>query len=141
MEKMNTAENDKEKSRVLRLADDLLAGRVDADVAQIVKGGKYTSAQASEALELAEEKLGLVINFCEDLAQQWQEWVECEQRKGRPKRELTFGEFVGETGIRDEVRAQFLRFANGEYYENTKGPYGLGVKKLDVTDTADDATP
>ena len=83
-------------------------------VAEIVKGGKYTSAQADKALELVNEKLGLTIRFCEDLGQQWEAWAEREQAKGRPERELTFGEFVDETGMRDEVRAQFLRIANGE---------------------------
>jgi hypothetical protein len=47
-------------------------------------------------------------------AQLWRTWGEREQAKGRPERELTFGEFVDETGMRDEVRAQFLRIANGE---------------------------
>jgi hypothetical protein len=113
MENMNTPENDEEKDRVLRLADDILFGKIDADVAQIVKDGKFTSAQADEALELADEKLGLRIRFCEDLAQLWKAWVEREQVKGRPELELelTFGKFLDESGMRDEVRAQFVRFA------------------------------
>ena len=122
MENRNTPENDEEKDRVLRLADDIFAGKIDADVDQIVNGGKFTRAQVDEALELGNEKLSLIITFCEDLAQQWNSWVE--QGKGRPERELTFGEFVGETGIRDEVRAQFLRFGNREPYVSTAGPYG-----------------
>ena len=124
MENRNTPENDEEKDRVLRLADDIFAGKIDADVDQIVNGGKFTRAQVDEALELGNEKLSLIITFCEDLAQQWNSWVEREQGKGRPERELTFGEFVGETGIRDEVRAQFLRFGNREPYVSTAGPYG-----------------
>jgi len=114
MENMNTPENNEEKDRVLRLADDIRAGRVDADVAQIVKNGKFTRAQADEALELVNEKLRLHVKFSEDLALLWKTWGEREQAKGRPERELTFGAFVDETGMRDEVRAQFLRIANGE---------------------------
>jgi len=114
MENMNTPENDEEKDRVLRLADDILAGKIDADVAQIVKDGNFIRAQADEALELANEKLSLRIRFCEDLAQLWNAWVEREQAKGRPELQLTFGKFVDESGMRDELRAQFVRFANGE---------------------------
>jgi hypothetical protein len=107
-------ENDEEKDRVLRLAADIWAGKVDADVAQIVKDGNFTRAQVDEALELVNEKLRVRVKFCEDLAQLWKTWGEREQAKGRPERELTFGEFVDETGMRDEVRAQFVRFAHGE---------------------------
>jgi hypothetical protein len=114
MKNMNTPEHDEEKVRVLRLADDISAGKIDADVAQIVKDGKFTRAQADEALELSNEKLSLRIRFCEDLAQLWNAWVEREQAKGRPEPELTFGKFLDESGMRDEVRAQFVRFANGE---------------------------
>jgi hypothetical protein len=67
-----------------------------------------------EALELANEKLRLRLRFCEDVAQLWKVWVEREQDKGRPERELTFGEFVGENGMRDGLQAQFVRFADGE---------------------------
>jgi len=59
MENRNTPENDEEKDRVLRLADDIVAGKIDADVVQIVKDGKFTSAQADEALEVVNEKLRL----------------------------------------------------------------------------------
>jgi len=82
MENRNTPENDEEKDRVLRLADDIFAGKIDADVDQIVNGGKFTRAQVDEALELGNEKLSLIITFCEDLAQQWNSWVEREQIRG-----------------------------------------------------------
>ena len=42
MENRNTPENDGEKDRVLRLADDIFAGKIEADVAQILKHGKFT---------------------------------------------------------------------------------------------------
>jgi hypothetical protein len=43
---MKTPENDEDKDRLLimRLADDISAGKVDADVDQIVKDGKFTRA-------------------------------------------------------------------------------------------------
>ena len=105
MENMNTPESDEEKDRVLRLADDIRAGRVDADVAQIVKNGKFTRAQADEALELVNEKLRLHVKFSEDLALLWKTWGEREQAKGRPERELTLGQFLGESGLkRDWLR-------------------------------------
>jgi hypothetical protein len=97
MDNMNTPKNDEENDRLLifRLANDIAAGEVDADVAQIVKDGKFTRAQVDEALELADEKLRLFLRFCEVSAQLWDRWVEREQAKGRPERELTFGEFLG----------------------------------------------
>jgi hypothetical protein len=104
---MNTPENDEEKDRLLimRLADDISARKVDADVDQIVKDGKFTRAQVDEALELVNEKLRLMVKFSEDVAQLFEAWVEREQAKGRPERELTLGKFLGGSGLkRDWLR-------------------------------------
>jgi tripartite-type tricarboxylate transporter receptor subunit TctC len=58
-----------------------------------------------EAFELVNEKLRLMVKFSEDLAQLSEAWVEREQAKGRPERELTLGQFLGESGLkRDWLR-------------------------------------
>jgi hypothetical protein len=85
-----------------RIADEILHAPPDANIRQMM--APLTAAEADEVTELVAtgaRRLGYE-------AQLMDAWAERQRAKGRPEAELTFDNFVRDTGYlwRDELRAQ-----------------------------------